>query len=167
MHRDTPAGPNQQPDDGPPHLHRRHALALLAAAAAFLPGAGAAQSALDRAALLDASSLATGIEPAQLTGMVDAILEAFQGQAALVQQLAALTRIAPPDLAAAIKGTPMEPVTRALAAAWYTGTLGTGPTARLLSYEDAAAWKALAYEAVPGMCAGEFGAWSEKPAGAA
>jgi hypothetical protein len=58
----------------------------------------------------------------------------------------------------------MEPVAKALAAAWYTGTVGVGASSRLVSYDDAMAWKAVDYEAVPGMCAGEFGFWSEPPA---
>jgi hypothetical protein len=146
-------------------LGRRDALALLAGLAALHPALAAAQPALDKAAFLEASSLATGLEPAKLTGMTDALLAAFQAQSPTLLQLATLARVTPPaDLAAAIKGTPMEPVARALAAAWYTGTLGTGANARLLSYEDAAAWKAAGYEAVPGMCAGEFGFWSDAPA---
>lgn len=142
-------------------MGRRQALALLAGLAALRPAVGAAQAPLDRAAFLEASSLVTGIESAKLTGLTDALLLAFQPQAAVVLRIAGLARVG--ELGAAIKGTDMEPVARALAAAWYTGTVGQGASAVLLSYEDAQAWKVAGYEAVPGMCAGEFGFWSDAP----
>ena len=148
----------------PGAIRRRDALALFAGLAALHPAVGAAQAPLDRAAFLEASSLVTGVESAKLTGLTDALLAVFRAQAPVVVELAALARGAPPaDLAATIKGTPMEPVAKALAAAWYTGTVGGGASAILLSHEDALAWKVAGYDAVPGMCAGEFGFWSEAP----
>ena len=136
---------------------RRDALALLAGLAALRPALAASPAApLDRAGFLAASGVATGMDPAKLTGMADALQAAFAAHGPALQQLAAL--------AAALRGTPMEAAARALAAAWYTGTVGAGADARLLSYEDALAWRAAGYEAVPGTCAGEFGFWSEPPA---
>lgn len=155
------------PDEvvGQAHLGRREAMALLAALAALRPAPGWAQAPLDKVAFLDASSLVTGMEKAKLTGLTDALLAVFQPQAPVVLDLAIMARGAQPaDLGAAIKGTPMEPVAKALAAAWYTGTVGSGATATLLSYEDAVAWKAAGYAAVPGLCAGDFGFWSQPPA---
>ncbi len=150
----------------PPNLlGRRDALGLLAGLMALPPGLAATQATLSKADFIAASSLATGMEPDKLTGLGDALFAAFQTQGPALLQLAALARATPPaDLAAAIKGTPMEPAARALAAAWYTGTVGSGPAARLLSYEDALAWKAIGFEATPGICAGEFGFWAEPPA---
>lgn len=150
----------------PRGIGRREALALLAGLAALRPGLAQADGAgLDRAAFMQASSLVTGMEAGKLGGLADALLAAFQAQGPALLQLAALARATPPDdLAAAIHGTAMEPAARALAAAWYTGTLGAGPSATLLSYEDALAWKAAGFDAVPGQCAGEFGAWADPPA---
>lgn len=146
-------------------IGRRDAIALLASLAALLPHPAPAQPTLDRAAFLEASSLATGMPPETLTGLTDPLFAAFQAQGPALLQLAALARQTPPgDLAAALRDTPMEPLARALAAAWYTGTIGAGPAARLLSYEDALSWKATGFEMVPGQCAGEFGFWSEPPA---
>jgi len=144
---------------------RRDALALLAGLAALRPALAASPAApLDRAGFLAASGVATGMDPAKLTGMADALQAAFAAHGPALQQLAALAAAPPADLAAALRGTPMEAAARALAAAWYTGTVGAGADARLLSYEDALAWRAAGYEAVPGTCAGEFGFWSEPPA---
>jgi hypothetical protein len=146
-------------------LRRRDAMAMLASLAALGPSLARAQTTLDRAAFLTASSLATGLPADQLTGLTDALLPLFQTQGPALLQLAALARgQGSADLAAAIRGTPMEPAAKALAAAWYTGTAGSGATATLLSYEDALAWKAAGYDAVPSQCAGEFGAWAEPPA---
>ena len=148
-------------DGQPGTMGRREALALLGGLAAFLPDIARAQPALDRAAFLDASGLVTGMPAESLTGLTDALFEAFRAQGPVVLQLAALARQTPPaDLGAAIRGTPMEPVARALAASWYTGTLGP----KLLSYEDALSWKVAGLESVPGQCAGEFGFWSDAPA---
>lgn len=143
-----------------PALGRREALALLGALAFLAPLPAGAQAKLDRAAFMDASGLVTGVKPAELTGLADALLAVFQGQAEAVAQLAALAQNTPPaNLAAAIAGTPMEPAAKALAAAWYTATVGT----KLLSYEDALAWKVAGFDATPGLCAGEFGFWAEAP----
>lgn len=149
-------------------LGRRDTLALLAGLAAFRPSVSLAQAgagaALDKAGFMAASGLVTGVEPAQLTGLGDALFAAFEAQRLVIVQLAALARTVPAvDLAVAVRGTPMEPVARALAAAWYTATVGSGAGARLISYEDALAWKVAGYDATPGMCAGEFGFWAEKP----
>ena len=106
---------------------RREALGLLGALALFAPGAARAQGKLDKAAFLDASGLVTGVAPKELTGLTDALLTVFQAQGDAIGQLAALARATPPaDLARAIAGTPMEPVAKALAAAWYTATVGSG-----------------------------------------
>ena len=159
---------------------RREALGLLGALALFAPGAAhaqnqvqtqaqtqaqtPAQAKLGKTAFLDASGLVTGVKPAELTGLTDALLSVFQAQGAVIGQLAALARATPPaDLAAAIAGTPMEPVAKALAAAWYTATVGAGASAKLLSYEDALAWKVAGFDATPGLCAGEFGFWADAP----
>ncbi len=143
-----------------PMMGRRDALALLGGLAALLPASGFAQAGLDKAAFLDASSAATGMPADALVGMTDALFAAFQAQGPAVQELAALARRTPPDdFAAAIKGTPLEPVARGLAGAWYTGMAGP----RLVSYEDALSWKVAGFEAVPGQCAGEFGVWSQPP----
>ena len=150
---------------------RREALGLLGALAFLAPRSGLAQAkpgaaaSFDRAAFLDASGLVTGVKPAELTGLTDALLAVFQSQGEAVGQLAALARGTPPaNLAAAVAGTPMEAAAKALAAAWYTATVGAGPAAKLLSYEDALAWKVSGFDATPGLCAGEFGFWSEPPA---
>jgi hypothetical protein len=142
-------------------IGRRETLALLGALAFVAPRTGQARDTFDRAAFLDASGLVTGIKPSELTGLSDALFAIFQAQGAAVAQLAALARATPPaNLAAAIVGTPMEATAKALAAAWYTATVGT----RLLSYEDALAWKVAGFDATPGLCAGEFGFWAEPPA---
>jgi hypothetical protein len=70
----------------------------------------------------------------------------------------------PEQFATAIAGTPLEAPCQQLAAAWYTGTIGAGRNAKLVSYDDALAWKAVGMDIVPGNCAGEFGFWSEPPA---
>jgi len=146
-------------------LGRREAFALLGALAFLVPHPGQAQAQLDRAAFLDASGLVTGVKPAELTGLTDALLAVFQSQAEAIGQLATLARTTPiANLVAAIAGTPMEPAAKALAAAWYTATIGTGASTRLLSYEDALAWKVAGFDATPGLCAGEFGFWAEAPA---
>lgn len=152
-----------------PMFGRRDALGLIAGLAAFGPDMAQAQqqtaARFDRAAFLQASSLATGFPAEQLTGLADSLFKVFETQGPAILQLSELARATPPaNLAGAVRGTPMEPVARALAAAWYTGTVGSGASSRLLSYEDALAWKAVGYEAVPGMCAGNFGFWSEPPA---
>lgn len=139
---------------------RREALGLLGALALFAPGAVQAQAALDKRAFLEASGMVTGVKPGELTGLTDALMAMFQAQGETIGQLAALARATPPgNLAAAIAGTPMEPVAKALAAAWYTGTVG----GTLLSYEDALAWKVAGFDATPGLCAGEFGFWADAP----
>lgn len=154
---------------------RREALGLLSALAFLAPRPGHAQATsgtaakFDRAAFLDASGLVTGVKPADLTGLADALFAVFQSQGAAtgeaLGQLAALARTTPPaNLAAAIAGTSLEPAAKALAAAWYTATVGSGPAARLLSYDDALAWKVAGFDATPGVCAGEFGFWAEPPA---
>lgn len=159
-------------------IGRREALALAAGLLALLPRHAPAQTAaqvavqpaaapaLDRAAFLEASSLVTGMPAESLTGMADALFAAFQAHGPAILQLAALARQAPnpaSDLAATLRGAPAEPAARALAAAWYTGMLGAGPAATLVSYDDALSWKAAGFEAVPGQCAGEFGFWTEAP----
>ena len=155
----------QAETDGPSAFGRRDALALLGALAFLAPAPGLAQAKLDKAAFLDASGLVTGVKPADLTGLSDTLFALFQSQGEALGQLAALARATPPaNLAASIAGTPMEPAAKALAAAWYTATVGAGPSARLLSYEDALAWKVAGFDATPGLCAGEFGFWAEPPA---
>lgn len=138
-------------------------MALAAALPTALP-AVAQTAASDLAAFLAVSSLVTGIAADRLTGLTDALLAAFRGQGQALEELASLARQSPDaNFSAAIRGTPLENVARALATAWYTGTVGTGPDARLLSYDDALVWLAAGMEAVPGQCAGEFGAWAEPP----
>ena len=89
-------------------LGRREALALLGALVFLAPQAGQARAMLDRAAFLDASGLVTGVKPAELTGLTDALIAVFQSQAEAIGQLATLARTTPPaNLAAAIAGTPM------------------------------------------------------------
>lgn len=144
------------------NVGRRDALALLGGLAALLPARGFAQApaAIDRAAFLQASSLATGVPANELTGMADALLAAFRDQSPAITQLIAFGgKGAPADIAAAVHGTPLEALCRQLAAAWYTGIAGT----KLVSYEDALAWKVAGYTAVPGECGGEFGAWADPP----
>lgn len=164
------SGVDMQSNTKPPvAFGRREALGLLGALASFAPGATLAQTPLDRNAFLEASGLVTGVKPTELTGLTNALMAVFQAQGDSVGQLAALARATHPsdpaaDLAAAIAGTPMEPVAKALAAAWYTATVGSGEPASLLSYEDALAWKVAGFDATPGLCAGEFGFWADAPA---
>jgi hypothetical protein len=140
-------------------LGRRDALLLLASLAALLPaGFAEAQTAIDRASFLRASSLVTGVPPDGLSDLVDPLLAAFRDQGPALGKLLALGRTA--DLAAAVHGTPLEGLCRQLAAAWYTGTDGTS----VISYEEALSWKVAGFAAVPGQCAGAFGAWADPPA---
>lgn len=146
-------------------ISRRLAIAMFTSLPAFGLDTARAESSLSKAAFLDASGLVTGVEPTKLTALTDALLAVFEAQRPVILRLAALTHATPPaDLTAAIAGTPMAPVAKALAAAWYTATIGTGATTHLISFEDALVWKVAGFDSTPGSCAGEFGFWAEPPA---
>src|SRR5262245_19296685 len=61
-----------------------------------------------------------------------------------------------------IASSGFEPLAKALVSAWYSGSLGSGESARVLAYEDALAWRATGYAKAPGTC-GEFGDWTGPP----
>ncbi len=145
-------------------MSRRDVLALAAGFAALFPAAAVSQGTLDAAGFMAASSLVTGVAEGQLTELRSALLAAFQAQGPAIMQLAAIARQTPSaDLAATLKGSALEPVAKALAAAWYTGTAGAGPSAKLLSYDDALVWTVAGFASAPGNCGGEFGFWAEPP----
>jgi hypothetical protein len=148
-------------------ISRRQVLTTLGAAAALFPlnSRGQTQTSLDKTGFLRVSSLVTGFPVAQLTGLSDPLFATFQAQAAVLLQIDALSRTTPSDgFIAAIAGTPLEPACQLLASAWYTGMLGAGRNAKVISYDDALAWPAAGFETTPGSCAGEFGFWAEAPA---
>jgi hypothetical protein len=135
--------------------------------------AGSGAVAADHRAMSDAeafrhlSAALTGMPAENLPGFGEALrqsLAASAQQKAGLEALLALARTATPEaLRSALHGTALEPLARAVAAGWYTGTLGAGGGARVLSYEDALVWRAAGYDSAPSLCGGEFGHWSEPP----
>jgi hypothetical protein len=117
---------------------------------------------LGKAEFLQISSLVTGFPVAELTGLADPLFAAFQAQSALLLQILAVGRRTPPEgFLVALAGGPLEAACQQLAGAWYTGILGMGRNARMVSYDDALSWRAAGYDVTPGSCAGDFGAWAE------
>jgi Membrane bound FAD containing D-sorbitol dehydrogenase len=64
-----------------------------------------------------------------------------------------------------IAGSGLRDLAKSIVSVWYSGQVGTGEKARVLTYEEALAWPATGYAKPPGTC-GEFGDWIAKPASA-
>ena len=62
------------------------------------------------------------------------------------------------------RGTTFEPIVGRLVAAWYSGIMPMKASGeRMLTYTDAAGWRATGYAKPPSYCGEAFGEWSDKP----
>lgn len=149
---------------------RRTVLAALgvgAAQAALAPGV-TAQAPLHAVAFRRLCAALTGFPEGDMPRFVDEIRQALSApgpQRAGLDAMLNLARDAPTADAVwqGLRGTPLEPLARALTAALYTGTFQRGDQARVVSYEDALVWPAADYVSAPSLCGGEFGHWSDPP----
>lgn len=150
---------------------------LLAVAGAILAAMGAPGSALARAApssVVPISSQAFHDLTLALTGyaprdpsMVDAFHEAFANELTQLQQLYEILAAERDrdDWPKAIEDAGLTPLAEQLIAAWYTGIVGDGEAARVITYIDAFVWYAVGYTKPPSTCDTDFGAWALRPAG--
>jgi hypothetical protein len=150
---------------------------LLAVAGAILGALGTRGAALAQSAPASVVPIATGAFhdlTLALTGyaprdpsMVDAFHDAFANELTQLQQLyeilvAETDRADWPD---AIAQAGLAPLAEQLIAAWYTGIVGEGEAARVITYIDAFVWYAVGYTKPPSTCDTDFGAWALRPAG--
>lgn len=97
--------------------------------------------------------------------MADVIQSAITSDTGADQltRLAALVGQAPSETVDTLLATSdLKELAERLIAAWYTGMSGAKETRRVLSHDEALAWRATGYANAPGTC-GVFGEWTAKP----
>lgn len=78
-------------------------------------------------------------------------------------RLAELVASAPPaDVDRLVAQSDLKDLAEAIVAAWYTGMVGPAQRPRVVTHEDALAWRATGYAKAPGTC-GAYGEWTERP----
>jgi hypothetical protein len=151
---------------------------LLAVAGAILGALGASNGAIAQSAPLapvtpistqafrDLTLALTGYAPRD-PSMVGAFQDAFSGELTQLQQLYRILVSEPErdDWPKAIADAGLAPLAEQLIAAWYTGIVGEGEAARVITYIDAFVWYAVGYTKPPSTCDTDFGAWARRPSG--
>jgi hypothetical protein len=155
-------------------MNRRELLAVAGAVLAALgsPGRATAQSAasafipISTEAFHDLTLALTGYAPRD-PSMVGAFHEAFASELTQLDRLYEIL-VAEPDRSdwpKAIEDAGLAPLAEQLIAAWYTGIVGEGEAARVITYIDAFVWYAVGYTKPPSTCDTDFGAWAIRPPG--
>jgi hypothetical protein len=156
-------------------MNRRELLAVAGAVLGALgtPGRAAAQAAgastfipISTQAFHDLTLALTGYAPRD-PSMVDAFHDAFSQELTQLEQLYQLLVSAPArdDWPKAIEDAGLSALAEQLIAAWYTGIVGDGEAARVITYIDAFVWYAVGYTKPPSTCDTDFGAWAVRPPG--
>ena len=156
-------------------MRRRVVLGSLASACvlARIPFAGAqAAREGDRAAFMSLSALITG-QRALDSGLAQRLYDALAADdPAIAQSIRALLalieqrQVDPPRLQSLLEaeGSPLAPLPRRIATAWFLGIVGDDAKARCVAYEDAL--NAVIVSDVlrpPTYCYGPYGSWTRKP----
>jgi hypothetical protein len=156
-------------------MNRRELLAVAGAVLAVLgtPARAAAQAAgapaltpISTQAFHDLTLALTGYAPRD-PSMVGAFHDAFSPELAQLEQLYRILVSEPErdDWPKAIGDAGLETLAEQLIAAWYTGIVGEGDAARVITYIDAFVWYAVGYTKPPSTCDTDFGAWAARPPG--
>ena len=155
-------------------MNRRELLAVAGAILAALgtPGGTAAQTAktpfipISTQAFHDLTLALTGYAPRD-PSMVDAFHDAFLQELTQLQQLYDILVAEPDrdDWPKAIEDAGLSALAEQLIAAWYTGIVGEGDAAQVITYIDAFVWYAVGYTKPPSTCDTDFGAWAVRPVG--
>ena len=125
---------------------------------------------LDRQRFLELSAKLCDL-PIKARGVADEIQAAIAGGTQLerINRLAALVGPAAPEtVESLVAASDLGDLAESLIAAWYTGMTGSreelGPTEirRVVTHEDALAWRATGYAKAPGTC-GVFAEWAANP----
>lgn len=156
-------------------MNRRELLAVAGAILSALgtPGRASAQSGgtslfipISTDAFHDLTLALTGYAPRD-PSMVGAFYEAFSHELAQLQRLHDLlvSESDRDDWPEAMAEAGLAPLAEQLIAAWYTGIVGEGEAARVVTYIDAFVWYAVGYTKPPSTCDTDFGAWAVRPPG--
>lgn len=155
-------------------MNRRELLAVAGAILATLgtPGRAAALAGsssfipISTAAFHDLTLALTGYAPRD-PSMVEAFHDAFSQELTQLEQLYQLL-VSEPERDGwpkAIEDAGLSALAEQLVAAWYTGIVGDGEGARVITYLDAFVWYAVGYTKPPSTCDTDFGAWANRPPG--
>jgi hypothetical protein len=151
-----------------PGIDRRELLVAVSALTGLLglsniEGALGAEQPIDIDAFRDLTIALTGYAPRD-AALPAVFLDAFASEARELAQLHTIIRDTPQDRwEAAIDAAGLAPLAGALVHSWYTGTVGSGPGERVLTYLDAFVWYACGYTKPPSRCDTDFGAWADAP----
>ncbi|HET9045659.1 MAG TPA: sugar dehydrogenase complex small subunit [Casimicrobiaceae bacterium] len=147
-------------------MSRREMLQALAALAVTTVAPQVfAQGALSRAQFASLSKSITGYTFAdgRVAATVMSALAAAVGTADL-SRLAQLALSTPADrLAPAIRAAGLTSTAETVVAALYTGTMNTPRGVRVISYDQALIWQALAWTKPNAFCGGETNYWAAPP----
>ncbi len=143
-------------------------LAALGAPGAAVPASGASSPfiPISTDAFHDLTLALTDYAPRD-PSLVEAFRDAFSHELTQLQRLYEILVAAPDrdDWPAAIEDAGLSGLAEQLVAAWYTGIVGEGDAARVITYIDAFVWYAVGYTKPPSTCDTDFGAWANRPPG--
>ena len=152
-------------------IDRRTLLKSLAALAATMVGARASTTRAQSAGALSAAQfggLSTALtsyppgEPADVARMFATFAPANR-RAALAKLARIVADTPAPQLDAALRDNGLESLANDLVAAWYSGVVGSGKSAKLVLYADAYVWSVMTFSKPMGICGGVMGYWVEPP----
>jgi hypothetical protein len=105
----------------------------------------------------------TGFAPRDPT-LSEAFFDAFSGELAELGRLADIVLGRPPEeWDAAISEAKLDGLAQTIITAFYTGIVGEGAEAKVITYLNAFVWYALGYTKPPSQCDWDFGAWAYPP----
>lgn len=153
-------------------MNRRELLAVAGAILGALgsPNAAVALSSpvvpISTPAFRDLTLALTGYAPRD-PSLVGAFQDAFSQELTQLEQLYRILVAEPErdDWPKAIADAGLAPLAEQLVTAWYTGIVGEGEAARVITYIDAFVWYAVGYTKPPSTCDTDFGAWAMRPSG--
>lgn len=148
-------------------VDRRHLLAGLAAlAASAIAGPLRAQApAQDFAALTRSLTGFAFADAATASAMLDALSDAVGANT--LRRIASIAAASPPDrLAGDLAAAGLAAQAEIVVAALFTGQVDTPKGPRVIGYDTALVWQALAWTKPNAWCGGETGYWSAKPGNA-